>query len=314
MYSGVSSFVEGVDTAFAVILGISFFFLIGLTAVMLYFVFRYNKNKHPKATQIEGSNILEIIWTVIPTILVLLMFYYGWKGWSPMQRIPDNAMPVTVEGRMWKFTFEYANGRRTDTLYVPVNTPIKLDLKAIDVIHSFYVPAFRVKADMVPGLKDNFSWFEAKKAGNYDIFCAEYCGLNHSYMNTEVVVLPQASFQEWYLDTTQYKKTTTTGEINPAQMGREILGNTGCIACHSYDGTKLIGPSFKGLWGKQEAVITNGKQRDIVVDSIYIVQSIYEPDADIVKGFRKGQMVSYKNDISTEEINYIIEFLKTIND
>ena len=154
MYSSdvtqASNFVQGVDMAFLVILGISFFFLIGLTVVMLVFIYKYNNKKNPKATQIEGSVKLEIIWTVVPFLLTMLMFYYGWAGWKPMQKAPEDAMEITVYGRMWNFSFEYENGRRTDTLFLPKDQPVKLNLVAMDVLHSLYIPAFRVKQDMVP--------------------------------------------------------------------------------------------------------------------------------------------------------------------
>jgi cytochrome c oxidase subunit 2 len=156
MYSSeithASNFVKGVDTAFLVILGISFLFLIGLTVVMLVFVFKYNNKRNPVATQIEGSVKLEILWTVIPFLITMLMFYYGWAGWKPMTKAPKDSLEVTVYGRMWNFNYQYQNGLRTDTLFLPVNKPVKLNLVAEDVLHSLYIPAFRVKQDMVPGM------------------------------------------------------------------------------------------------------------------------------------------------------------------
>jgi len=146
-----SNFVAGVDEAFVFIMGVSFIFLIGLTFTMLYFVFKYNRKKNPVATQIKGSTKLEIIWTVIPTILVLVMFYYGWAGWAPMRTAPDDSFNIQVTGRMWNFTFQYENGKKTDTLFVPMNKAVKLNLVSLDVIHSLYIPSFRVKEDVVPG-------------------------------------------------------------------------------------------------------------------------------------------------------------------
>ena len=311
MFSGASTFVEGVDTAFAVILGIAFFFLIGITAVMILFLYRYNEKKHPKAVQIEGSTKLEIIWTVVPLILVLAMFYYGWAGWISMKKPPEDAMEVTVNARMWNFSFRYENGRVTDRLYVPVNQPVKLNLRAVDVLHSLYIPAFRLKEDMVPGLENNRAWFEATKEGTYSLFCTEYCGLQHSFMYTDVVVMSQEAFEEWYADTTGLIPVITA-ETNLALIGRQVTERYGCIACHSLDGSRLVGPSFKGIWGQTHTVVTDGRERDVLVDEDYIRRSIYEPDADLVKGYRRGQMISYKNEISEEEIGLIIEFLKTL--
>lgn len=304
-----SNFVEGVDKAFLIILGISFLFLIGLTVVMIYFIYKYNRKRNPVATQIHGSTKLEIIWTVVPFILTMVMFYYGWAGWKPMHKPPKDSLEITVYGRMWNFSFEYANGKRTDTLYVPKDQPVKLNLKALDVLHSLYIPAFRVKQDMVPGMKDNFMWFEPKKEGLYDLFCAEYCGLQHSYMYSTVKVMEQEAFNAMLADTTR----ATVAEVeSPTATGKRIMQNIGCFACHTLDGSRLVGPTFKGLWGETQTVVTGKETRQITVDEEYIKRSIYDPNADVVEGFGKGLMVSYQGQLSDEDIANIIEFLKTV--
>ena len=305
-----SNFVSGVDTAFVVILGISFILLIGLTIVMLVFIYKYNKKRHPTPTQIEGSTKLEILWTVIPFVITMLMFYFGWAGWKPMLRPPKDAMEVTVYGRMWNFSFEYENGKRTDTLYLPIDKPVKLNLKAMDVIHSLYIPAFRIKQDMVPGKKNNFMWFEPQREGEYELFCAEYCGLQHSYMYTSVKVLQDSAFSNWLTDTTL---VASTADVESAtSTGKRIMQNIGCFACHTINGTKLVGPSFKGIYGEEQTVVTGGETRTVVVDDEYITRSIYDPNADVVEGFQKGLMVSYKGQLSDDDINNIIEYLKTV--
>ncbi|MFW5710108.1 MAG: cytochrome c oxidase subunit II, partial [Bacteroidota bacterium] len=200
MYSEASNFVEGVDRAFVFILSVAIFFLVSITIAMVYFIIRYNKKKNPKATQIKGSVTLEVLWTAIPLVLVLLMFYYGWTGWRPMQKAPEDTFNIKSISRMWSWAFEYDNGKMTDTLYVPQGQPVKLDLISQDVIHSLYIPAFRVKQDIVPG-RNGMMWFVAEKPGRYDLFCTEYCGLRHSYMETEVVVLTPEEFEKWYADT-----------------------------------------------------------------------------------------------------------------
>lgn len=306
-----SNFVKGVDQAFLVILGISFLFLIGLTVVMIWFLYRYNRKRNPVATQIHGSTKLEIIWTVVPFLLTMVMFYYGWAGWKPMTKAPKDAMEITVYGRMWNFNYEYANGRRTDTLYLPKDQPVKLNLKAMDVLHSFYIPAFRVKQDMVPGKKDNFMWFEAQKVGNYEIFCTEYCGLQHSYMYSTAKVMEVAEFEKWMTDTTLMAAEAAAME-SPGANGKKIMQNIGCFACHTVDGTKLVGPSFKGIWGHEATVITGGQKRTVTVDEEYIKKSIYDPNADVVDGFMKGLMVSYQGQLKDEDIAEIIEYLKTV--
>lgn len=191
-----SEFVKSVDFAFFFIITIAVFFLVLITGLMIFFVFKYNRKKHPKAENIHGNITLEILWTAIPTILVLFMFYFGWKGYKEMSSIPEDSMIVNVSAQMWKWNFKYPNGKISDTLFVPVNKPVKVILNSIDVNHSFYIPAFRVKKDVIPG-RENTSWFTATEVGSYPIFCAEYCGLNHSYMYTEVVALPLDNFLAW---------------------------------------------------------------------------------------------------------------------
>lgn len=305
-----SNFVKGVDTAFILILGISFFFLIALTVVMIYFIYKYNKKRHPVATQIHGSTTLEVVWTVIPFLLTMVMFYYGWAGWKPMQKAPEDAMEVTVYGRMWNFSYEYENGRRTDTLFLPKDQAVKLNLKAMDVLHSLYIPAFRVKQDMVPEKENNFMWFVPQKVGSYEIFCTEYCGLQHSYMYSTVKVMETSDFQKWITDTTQVAAAANIDA--PGATGKRIMQNIGCFACHTIDGTKLVGPSFKGIWGGEHTVVTGKETRKVTVDEEYIKRSIYDPNADVVEGFMKGLMVSYQGQLSDDDINNIIEYLKTV--
>ncbi len=304
-----SNFVQGVDRAFLVILGISFLFLIGLTVVMIYFIFKYNRKRNPVATQIHGSTSLEIVWTVVPFILTMIMFYYGWAGWNPMRKAPKDSLEITVYGRMWNFSFEYDNGKRTDTLYLPKDQPVKLNLKALDVLHSLYIPAFRVKQDMVPGMKDNFMWFEPQKEGLYDLFCAEYCGLQHSYMFSTVKVMEQEAFNSFIADTT---KAAVVDIESPTATGKRIMQNIGCFACHTLDGNRLVGPSFKGIWGATHTVVTGRETRQVTVDEEYIKKSIYDPNADVVEGFGKGLMISYQGQLSEEDIASIIEFIKTV--
>lgn len=317
MYSSnqidASNFVHGVDLAFMIIIGISLFFLVAITIIMIYFIIRYNNKRNPKATQIEGNNKLEIIWTVIPTILVIVMFYYGWAGWKPMRKAPNNSLEIKATARMWSFRFEYANGRITDSLYVPQDQAVNLQLEALDVIHSLYIPAFRVKEDMVPG-KNKYMWFIPQKPGNYNLFCAEYCGMNHSYMTTAVKVLTREEYDSWYADTAKVVTTTETGEEIPGAKALEIIRKNGCNACHSTDGSKLIGPSYLGSFGKKQIVLTDGKEREITVDEEYLKKSIYEPNADVVKGFSKGLMLSYKDLISEEELQIIIDYIKMLNE
>ncbi len=189
--------VETVDFVMLYIVGISVVLLLGITATMIYFVFKYHRKHGHKPVDIPHNTLLEVIWIVVPTILVLSMFYFGYTGFAESRKIPDNAFEIKATARMWAWEFNYANGLKTDTMYVPVNTPIKVELKSVDVTHSMYIPAFRIKEDVLSS-RTNYLTFTAKQTGDYDIACAEYCGLNHSMMYTKVKVLPENIFYEWY--------------------------------------------------------------------------------------------------------------------
>jgi cytochrome c oxidase subunit 2 len=148
---------------------------------------------------------MEITWTIVPLILFMGMFYIGWQGYLKELVIPDNAFPIKVTAQMWKWTFEYPNGVQTDTLYVPMNMPIKCTLHSMDVNHSFYIPSFRIKKDVIPN-RENVMWFKTVRKASYDIACAEYCGLEHSYMYTKVVSIDSSDFDHWYREISIHQK------------------------------------------------------------------------------------------------------------
>lgn len=199
---------ELVDNSFIFIIAISVILLVGITAAMIYFVFRYSEKNNPKPDQtITGNTTLEILWTVIPLLLVLAMFFYGYEGFREMRNIPPNAMLVKVTGKMWFWHFEYENKKTSDTLLVlPAGKDVRFELQSADVNHSFYVPAFRVKEDCIPG-RTNHMWFHTTNVGVYDIECAEYCGMNHSYMLGKVKVVPEKEYLEWVNKIDSVKKT-----------------------------------------------------------------------------------------------------------
>ena len=206
-----STYVEGV---FWFVTGISAVIFIGIVVVMIYFVVRYSRKRNPYPTNIEGNVKLEILWTVIPLILVLGMFWYGWIGYKELLNVPPNAIPLKVTAQMWQWTFEYPNGVQTDTMYVPVHAPVKLEITSIDVNHSFFVPAFRTKKDAIPG-KRNTMWFNATAEGAYDVACAEYCGLKHSQMYTKIVVQDSLSFDSWYRAISERQSKPYTSLLMP---------------------------------------------------------------------------------------------------
>ncbi|MBA4250209.1 MAG: cytochrome c oxidase subunit II [Chlorobiaceae bacterium] len=188
-----SNYIDSVDHAFIFIVAISFILLVFITGLMIYFVIKYSRKNNPKAENIHGNLKLEIFWTVVPVFLVMGMFYFGWVGYADLQNPPPESMKVKVVGQMWKWYFDYENGVRTDTLFVPINKPVKVEVTSIDVNHSFFVPAFRFKKDAIPN-RINTAWFKPEELGSFDVACAEYCGLKHAYMYTEVVVMTEADF------------------------------------------------------------------------------------------------------------------------
>ncbi|MDF1612399.1 cytochrome c oxidase subunit II [Stygiobacter electus] len=197
MSQAPTAHVESVDFVMLYIVGISVILLLGITATMIYFVFKYNRKKGHQPVDIEHNTALEITWIVIPTILVLSMFYFGYTSFRELRDIPKNSFKVNVTARMWEFSFKYENGKQTDTLYVPVKTPILLEMQSQDVNHAFYIPAFRIKEDVIAN-KNTYLSFTPNEIGDYDVACAEYCGLNHSAMYTKVKVLSKDKFEDWY--------------------------------------------------------------------------------------------------------------------
>lgn len=187
---------EAVNTTFLLILVVSVILLVLITSMMVFFVFRYRKARHPVPAHVDSHALLEAIWTIVPTFLVLGMFYYGWSGYKLMRTPPPGAMEVRAIAQMWSWQFRYENGKQSPELFVPAGKPIKVLLESRDVLHSFYVPAFMVKQDVVPGMV-GFVWFEAPDTGSFNIFCAEYCGQRHSYMLSKVVVVGPERFNEW---------------------------------------------------------------------------------------------------------------------
>lgn len=303
MFSNASNFVHGSDLSTLIIGGFGVFFLVSFTAIMILFVVKYNRKKNPKAIQIKDNKVLETTWITLPVILVIFMFYIGWEGFLPMRQDPSDAMHIKAIGKMWKWTFEYPGNKQSDTLFLPIHKSVRVDLVSMDVIHGFFVPAFRIKEDVVPG-KNNYSWFIPGELGDFDLFCSAYCGVSHSYMSAIIRIIPQDKFDNWLA-----ALPVKTADTNP---GFNILNKNGCIACHSVDGSKLVGPSFKGLYGSTVEVTSDGSIHKVTAEDAYIKSSILEPNKDIVKGYNKGLMNSYKGIISDKDIQLINEYLKTI--
>jgi cytochrome c oxidase subunit 2 len=314
MVTGWPHLMNPADSVFYFILGISVVLLSVNTAVMIYFVIRYSRKRNPNPEDVHENLTIEILWTVIPTILVLLIFWAGWKGFVYMRAAPPDAMPVKVIARQWSWSFTYENGKESNVLKVPVRKPIKLLITSADVLHSLYIPAYRIKEDCVPGMETHL-WFLPDELGSYDLFCSEYCGVEHSSMITKVEVMDAKDFDDWYQGTTTTAATTNAEEklvkkkSGAGPDGAALIQVKGCIACHSTDGTPKVGPTFKGVFGRKETVTSDGKEREIVVDEKFIKQTLLHPEIDRVKGF-PPIMPSQQGQLTDAEINAIVDHLK----
>jgi cytochrome c oxidase subunit II len=287
-----------VDPIFFFIFAACLVLLIGITMTMVWFVIRYHRSRAPEPTsQVSGSILLEIAWTALPTLLVLAMFYYGWAGFLSLRRVPPGALPVQATARMWSWSFRYRNGKTSRKLVVPVGKPILVTLESKDVLHGFYIPAFRVKRDVVPGMR-NSVWFMADKPGSYDLFCSQFCGTGHSAMITTVEAVSAERFEDWLRDL----------GVREKHAGRELLEKYGCLGCHSLDGTPGAGPSLKGIFGKKERVVRDGRPMVVTVDEGYLRESILAPQAAVVAGFQPI-MPTFK-DMPPTDLTALVEFIE----
>jgi len=269
---------------------------------MVYFVVVYRRRPGgPKIRQISHNTPLEVTWSVIPLILVAVIFLWGFRGFMDMHIAPRNAMEVHVTGKKWLWAFEHTSGRKESAeLHVPVNTPVRLIMSSDDVIHSFFVPNFRIKQDVVPGRYTTL-WFQATQLGEHHVFCTEYCGKDHSVMAAKVVVMTPEEFKTWS------DKDPDEG-MPLAELGAKMYQKNACVSCHSIDGSAVIGPTFKGLFGRSEQLTGGGT---VVVDEQYLRESILEPQAKIVQGYQPV-MPTYKGTLTERQLNGVIEYIKTI--
>lgn len=303
-----------VDAVFLYILALSVVFFIGITFVMVYFVFKYNRKRHPKGEDIEGNTWLEVVWTVTPTVLFLTMFYYGWTNYGYMRNAPRDAMEITVNGRQWAWSFTYPNGRQTTELALALGKPVKLNLHSADVIHGFFIPAFRIKEDVVPG-KQNYTWFTPSQLGTFDIECTVICGVNHANMLSKAVVVPVSDFEVWYFGDAsapfpgQKRQVQTASAAEPAEPAFALLKLKDCLTCHSLDGSVMVGPTFKGLYGRKETVSAEGKEREITVDDARIAVAIQNPMLEIVKGYPPAMPAIALTDA---ELKQVVAYLKSL--
>lgn len=310
MFGGASSVSDKVDAVFLYISALTIAFLVFITALMIYFVIRYRRTRNAQGEDIHNNHLLEAMWTGIPLILFLTMFYYGWTNYRYLREVPRDAMVIQVTGRQWAWSFTYPNGRQTSELFVAKDRPIRLDLKSLDVLHGFYIPAFRIKADVVPG-KANYTWFQATQMGDFDIECTVMCGANHSYMLSKVHVIPEGNFAQWYFGDSS---DPPVAEADPSAVpdphrGERAFKLKGCVSCHTTDGSKLVGPTWKGLFGSAVTVLADGRETQVTADEDYLRRSIHHPPKEVVKGF-EPQMP--KADLKDSDVADLIAYIKSL--
>ena len=311
-----SSAAGRVDSVFLFILVVCAVFLVLITAALIILLFKYNKKRHPKAVDIEGNAWLETAWTVIPTALFMVMFVYGWTNFSYMRETPRDAMVIDVTARQWAWSFQYPNGKRTSNLFLAENKPVKLELHSLDVIHGFFVPAFRIKEDVVPG-HNNYTWFVPSQLGSFDIECTVICGISHAVMLSKVVVVPVEEFEKWYFGSEDVpapkpRKAIAATVVAAASnvSALNILNQKYCPTCHSIDGSPAVGPSFRGLYGKKETITDQkGRKREIIVDEAYLARAIQDPAAETAKGYPPAMPA---NPLTSDELKQVIQYIETL--
>ena len=292
------------DALLLFLLGITAFFVVLIAGSIIVFMIRYRRrdpNEIPPS--VHGSLALEIGWSVIPFIIVMIVFFWGASLYATIARPPDDAINIDVVGKQWMWKVQHMEGRREiNELHIPVGKPVKLTMTSEDVIHAFFVPAFRTKQDVVPG-RYSTTWFEATKVGSYHLFCAEYCGTIHSGMIGRVVVMEPAEFQAWL----QSGESGAMPALTPSAAGEALFQAQGCPSCHAA-GTGQRGPQLVGLFGSTVQFEGGGST---VADEDYLRESILRPQAHLVSGY-PGIMPTYQGLLSEENVMQLIAYIKTL--
>jgi cytochrome c oxidase subunit 2 len=261
---------------------------------------------------------LEIAWTVIPLLLFLAMFYYGWTNFEYLRAAPRDAMVVKAIGRQWAWQFEYPNGKQTSELYCALGKPVRVEIRSADVLHGFYIPAFRIKMDAIPG-RETYTWFAPTKLGSFDIECSVICGTNHSYMLSKAVVVPVDEFNAWFSGGEEVPlpggAKTASGPspgnpgLPPNHPGLALLREKTCLSCHSTDGSVMVGPTFHRAFGSKETVVEGGVEKEVVVDEHFIARAVREPNAAMVKGYPAAMPLI---PVTDDELQDIIGYLRVL--
>ncbi len=295
-----------VDAVFNLILYVGIFFFVLVVGLAAFFVFRYRRRSAPGFTSGKDQNLkLEVLWTVIPSIIVIIFFVVGFRTFLRMNIVPKDAMEIKVTAQRWMWAFDYPEGAGSiNELVVPVNTPIRLLLSSTDVIHSFFIPDFRVKMDVLPN-RYTTTWFEATGTGVFDLQCAEYCGKGHSEMLAKVKVVEPSEYAAWL------EQATTFDESIPLEeFGGELYKSKACYTCHTADGSGSVGPTFKGVFG-HEIFLSDGSR--ITVTENYIRESILDPRAKLVMGYQPV-MPTYQGRLKDREIDALVAYIKSLSE
>jgi len=290
-----------VDALYFYLSGVTLFFSLLISAVLIFFVIRYRRRTPYEIPRpIAGSHKLETLWSVIPFVIAMTIFGWSAKVYFEQYSAPQNAMEVYVVGKQWMWKIQHSTGQREiNELHVPVGKKIKLIMTTEDVIHDFFVPAFRMKADVVPG-KYTTQWFEATKTGTYHLFCAEYCGMNHSGMIGSVVVMESREFDNWL--------SGNIANTTPAVAGQQLYQTLGCVSCHGANGEGGRGPTLAGLFGRQ-VQLAGGQS--VPANEEYIRESILNPQAKLVDGFGPI-MPTFQGQISEDQLVQLLAFIKSL--
>jgi cytochrome c oxidase subunit II len=292
-----SDVARGVDAFYLFLVLITTFFSALVALLILYFIIRYRKTPEREAVQIHGSTLLEVIWTVIPLGLSMAIFVWGAVIYYHLQTPPTNAMEIYGVGKQWMWKFQHPGGQREiNALHVPVGTPVKVTLISQDVIHDMFVPAFRVKMDVLPN-RYTFVWFTPTQVGTYHLFCSQYCGTKHAGMVGQVTVMKREDFAEWL--------ASGKAEGSLASQGEKLFQELGCVTCHRPD-SGARGPNLQGLFGRPVRLTDN---RVIIADENYIRESILNPNAKVVSGFQPI-MPTFQGVVSEEGMVQITEYIK----
>jgi len=309
MPEGSSTIAGDVDALFYFILWASVFFFLLIVGISVYFIIKYRKRAdRPNATsQVAYDVKLEVVWTLVPIILVFIVFVWGFNTFMKLQVVPRDALEIKVTGRQWMWVFDYPNGSNSlNELVVPVNQPIKLLMSSDDVIHSFYVPQFRIKQDVVPN-RYTITWFEAKRTGKFDLYCAEFCGKGHSEMLGTVRVVSSDEYAS-------FLEGGPAGEAPSGQslvaQGKQLYSNRQCITCHSVDGSANVGPTFRNLFG-HEVTLSDGST--VTVDENYLRESILNPQAKVTQGFQPV-MPTFQGLINDRQLDALVAYLKSLSE